>query len=317
MYDDEDDEENGGGKFVKNIAKGTAGGVKRVARGTRRMSLLATTNVKNVAGGVAGTVKNAAVNMPNNLKHNVKKVADGTVNVGKNAVDGAKNVMKVKKKKKKKDRKSSSKKRGRSESPKRNNNSSKPPVTKPGVLRTLFSPKRWRSSSPASGRRGGKYESDSEADPRSTVASPGTNLNSLAMCDPAMGDPAMMMGDPAMGMGMNGSNNPYASTMNPYQSPSVDSAAISNQSLSSVQRLQRTREQEKIEKDSQIPLVSILLHSKHFLKYCDIAFEMVDTNGNGVVDDTELYAGLLLIHLKLGSFLGPAACKVSSTTCTD
>jgi hypothetical protein len=304
MYDDEDEEANGGGKFVKNIAKGTAGGVKRVARGTRRMSLLAAGNVKNVAGNVAGNVKNAAVNMPNNLKDGVKKVAAGTV-------DGAKNVIsKKKKKKKKKDKKEKkSMKRGRSESPKRSNNSAKPPVTKPGRFGLLFSPKRWRSTSPAVGRRN-KYESDSEqeAPARSSVASPEINYNSIAMNDPAMGDPAMC--DPAMGMSMNGAMNPYASTMNQrYQNP-ADPIGTSTQSLSSLQRLQRMREQEKIEKDNQIPVFSLVLQSKHFLKYCDIAFDLVDTNGNGVVDETELYAGLLLIHLKLGSFLGPAACKV-------
>jgi hypothetical protein len=316
MYDEEDEDAHGGGKFVKNIAKGTAGGVKRVARGTRRMSLLAAGNVKNVAGlaagnvknvagNVAGNVKNAAVNMPNNLKDGVKKVAAGTV-------DGAKNVIKKKKKKKKKEKKS--KKRGRSESPKRSNNSAKPPVTKPGGLRSLFSPKRWRSSSPAVGRRN-KYESDAEQEAptlRSSVVSPETNYDSIAMNDPAMGDPAMC--DPAMGMGMNGSMNPYAPTRNPYQNP-AEVLGASNQSLSSLQRLQRMREQEKIEKDSQVPFFSILLQSKHFLKYCDIAFDLVDTNGNGVVDETELYAGLLLIHLKLGSFLGPAACKVSELNC--
>ena len=40
------------------------------------------------------------------------------------------------------------------------------------------------------------------------------------------------------------------------------------------------------------------------------AFEVVDADGSGDVDEKELYSGLLLIHLKLGTYAGPAACKV-------
>ena len=42
----------------------------------------------------------------------------------------------------------------------------------------------------------------------------------------------------------------------------------------------------------------------------DWAFDVIDTDQSGFVDEKELYSGLLLIHLKLGSFAGPAACKV-------
>ena len=38
-------------------------------------------------------------------------------------------------------------------------------------------------------------------------------------------------------------------------------------------------------------------------------FKAIDTDHSGGVDETELYSGLLLIHLKLGMYLGPAACK--------
>ena len=45
----------------------------------------------------------------------------------------------------------------------------------------------------------------------------------------------------------------------------------------------------------------------------DTAFDLVDADKSGSVDEKELYSGLLLIHLKLGCYAGPAACKVSST----
>lgn len=38
------------------------------------------------------------------------------------------------------------------------------------------------------------------------------------------------------------------------------------------------------------------------------AFEMIDDSGDGVIDKAELYAGLLLVHLKLAKNAGPAAC---------
>lgn len=46
-----------------------------------------------------------------------------------------------------------------------------------------------------------------------------------------------------------------------------------------------------------------------FQKLCDTAFDIVDADGSGTVDVNELYSGLLLIHLKLGTYAGPAACR--------
>jgi hypothetical protein len=47
----------------------------------------------------------------------------------------------------------------------------------------------------------------------------------------------------------------------------------------------------------------------HFRRMCDTAFDIVDANQSGTVDSSELYSGLLLIHLKLGTYAGPAACR--------
>lgn len=49
--------------------------------------------------------------------------------------------------------------------------------------------------------------------------------------------------------------------------------------------------------------------TEYFQKLCDTAFEMVDADHSGCVDVNELYSGLLLIHLKLGTYAGPAACR--------
>ena len=42
---------------------------------------------------------------------------------------------------------------------------------------------------------------------------------------------------------------------------------------------------------------------------CDEVFAAMDANHSGTIDEHELYTGLLLIHLKLGMYCGPAACK--------
>lgn len=54
---------------------------------------------------------------------------------------------------------------------------------------------------------------------------------------------------------------------------------------------------------------SWLCRTKAFQNACNTAFEAVDLDGSGTVDEKELYSGLLLIHLKLGTYAGPAACR--------
>lgn len=54
---------------------------------------------------------------------------------------------------------------------------------------------------------------------------------------------------------------------------------------------------------------SWLMRQRRFRRLCDAVFDAVDTDGSGSVDEKELYAGLLLIHLKFGAYAGPAACR--------
>jgi hypothetical protein len=61
--------------------------------------------------------------------------------------------------------------------------------------------------------------------------------------------------------------------------------------------------------DDRSTRVSWLCRTRYFQKMCDSAFEVVDQDGSGAVDEKELYSGLLLIHLKLGTYAGPAACR--------
>ena len=47
-----------------------------------------------------------------------------------------------------------------------------------------------------------------------------------------------------------------------------------------------------------------------FKRLSDWAFDVVDVDCSGHIDENELYAGILLIHLQLGQYAGIAACKV-------
>mmetsp|Transcript_26394 Transcript_26394/g.34369 ORF Transcript_26394/g.34369 Transcript_26394/m.34369 type:complete len:334 (+) Transcript_26394:26-1027(+) len=54
---------------------------------------------------------------------------------------------------------------------------------------------------------------------------------------------------------------------------------------------------------------SWLARRQFFTKMADNAFVLIDSDNSGEVDEKELYSGMLLIHLKLGMYAGPAACK--------
>ena len=49
--------------------------------------------------------------------------------------------------------------------------------------------------------------------------------------------------------------------------------------------------------------------SKRFQKLVDHVYASIDTDNSGEIDKQELYAGLILIHLRLAAYVGPAACR--------
>jgi hypothetical protein len=57
---------------------------------------------------------------------------------------------------------------------------------------------------------------------------------------------------------------------------------------------------------------NILTQSKPFQKLVDRVFAKCDTSKTGDVSKSELYAGLLTVHITLARYAGPAACFVST-----
>lgn len=62
-------------------------------------------------------------------------------------------------------------------------------------------------------------------------------------------------------------------------------------------------------KKKKAPKKNWLTGSKTFHSMSEWAFDTIDADGSGNVDKKELYTGLLMIHLKLATYAGPAACR--------
>ena len=52
----------------------------------------------------------------------------------------------------------------------------------------------------------------------------------------------------------------------------------------------------------------LLTNSRPFQAMARKAFDICDADGSGAIDQSELYSGMLLIHLNLAKYAGPAAC---------
>lgn len=60
-----------------------------------------------------------------------------------------------------------------------------------------------------------------------------------------------------------------------------------------------------------------ITRSYHFKKLCKYVFEICDKGKTGAINSTELYAGVLLVHLTLAKYAGPAACYPASREAVD
>ena len=73
--------------------------------------------------------------------------------------------------------------------------------------------------------------------------------------------------------------------------------------------LQQQQERTQKEKAELLKKRSWLCKTSFFQNMIHSAFQLVDQDNSNDIDEKELYSGLLLIHLKLGTYAGPAACK--------
>jgi hypothetical protein len=56
---------------------------------------------------------------------------------------------------------------------------------------------------------------------------------------------------------------------------------------------------------------NFLTRLKAFQKLSDMSFDICDPDKTGAVGKSDLYAGVILVHLNLAKYAGPAACYVS------
>jgi len=62
---------------------------------------------------------------------------------------------------------------------------------------------------------------------------------------------------------------------------------------------------------------NMLTRTKMFRKLTKKAFEQCDKNKTGKIGKTELYTGIILVHLQLAKYVGPAACSPPSRETID
>jgi len=87
-----------------------------------------------------------------------------------------------------------------------------------------------------------------------------------------------------------------------------ESASMQRQQQQQQQQQQQTTNSSSSNKTGWFSFLNPA-NSSFFKTICDDAFDSIDADGSGTIDDSELYRGLLLIHLKLGLYFGAPACK--------
>jgi Ca2+-binding EF-hand superfamily protein len=79
---------------------------------------------------------------------------------------------------------------------------------------------------------------------------------------------------------------------------------VSFQSTPSIEELKQTKS-------------NFITRSSSFKRLCAYVFSICDANSTGSINATELYAGVLLVHLNLAKYAGPAACFPASRQVVD
>lgn len=99
-----------------------------------------------------------------------------------------------------------------------------------------------------------------------------------------------------------GNRNSHVSGTNTRTSKKIDTAVIAQVGKD----LQYVRSKQ-----------SFLSRSERFQKLVQQAFDSIDVDNSGTIDKTELYSGLILIHLNLAAYIGAAACRPVSKAYLD
>lgn len=96
---------------------------------------------------------------------------------------------------------------------------------------------------------------------------------------------------------------PITTVPAPLTNAAVEEEVVKTNSVEKEKRSQKRK------KDASQGGTSFFTRSARFQKMVDNVFMSIDTDNSGEVDKKELYAGLILIHLQLAAYVGPAACR--------
>lgn len=98
------------------------------------------------------------------------------------------------------------------------------------------------------------------------------------------------------------------------ESPVHITGGLSNSSRVLIDENTRRASEQKL-RDTVQKNSSWLTRSKYFEQAVQASFDMVDADNSGDITLDEMYAGLLLIHLKLAVYVGAPACRVRCIGC--
>jgi len=111
-------------------------------------------------------------------------------------------------------------------------------------------------------------------------------------------------------------SNLFNSSQVSYTGPSPTNRKLFGSSRTTSQTSSTTESSPSIQASKDVKRAqkfpSFFSKSERFQKLVSWTFEAIDVDKSGSVDKTELYSGLILIHLKLAAYVGPAACRPAS-----
>mmetsp|Transcript_38401 Transcript_38401/g.59320 ORF Transcript_38401/g.59320 Transcript_38401/m.59320 type:complete len:333 (-) Transcript_38401:337-1335(-) len=110
-----------------------------------------------------------------------------------------------------------------------------------------------------------------------------------------------------------GAKNTTTNTTTNGMTKSQQQQALTKTTIITTNGAKSTTTQQQQQQQSQQPPKPVprswLAKTKFFTTMVNKAFDDIDGDGSNDIDEKELYSGLLLIHLQMGAYAGPAACK--------
>jgi hypothetical protein len=154
------------------------------------------------------------------------------------------------------------------------------------------------------------YVASHKDDPSVLSTSKSSNTTEVSRSQIILSNPSSASANQSRDTSNNNSNSQKWSVLKAshLQKPTTTTTHQPKKQETTTSTTNKTKKMNKTKKEVAT-VGNFLTRTKFFQEMLEWAFDQVDADGSGNVDEKELYSGLLLIHLKLGTYAGPAACK--------